>query len=215
MTPSPRVAAFVYLNPSDSTTTSEVVATVNDVAITQQDIDDRIDRNRDALVAQGTNIDDPTVRAQIEEQIITQIINETLVLADAARLGLSVTAEEISAQYDTISGRFESAELFQAELEKNRFTEESLRKNVERELLTQKYIQQVTASQTVEVTEEEITALYDQLVAQSAEGAEIPELEDVQAQIEDQIRNQKLAQVVTDVIAGLKESAVIVITEKE
>lgn len=208
--------AFIFLNPSDSTTdTSAVVATVDGVEITQQNVDDRITRNKEALEAQGTNLSDPTVLGQLEDQVVNQIINETLALAEARNIDLSVSSSEIDTQYDAISGRFDSEEAFKAEMDKNRFTEETLRKNIERELLIQKYIDQITSSQNIEVTEEEIIVLYDQLVAQSAEGAEIPELDDVRSQIEDQLRNQKLSQIVNDSLISLKDNAVIVITEVE
>ncbi len=208
--------AFVYLKPFNSTKgTSAVAATVDGVEITQQDIDNRITRNKDALEAQGKDLNDSAVLVQLKDQIINQIINETLAIEAAKKSGLSVESSEIDAQYKTIFDRFDSEEAFRAELEKNRFTDESLRKNIERELLTQKYIEQITTNQNVEVTEEEISSLYDQLVAKSDKGVEIPKLEDVSSQLKDQIRNQKLSQIVSDAIAKLKDGAVIVITEKK
>ncbi len=204
---------FAYLNPSSSTKdTSGVVATVDGIEITQQDIDNRITRNKDALEAQGKDLNNSDVLAQLKDQIINQIINETLAIEAAKKSGLSVESSEIDTQYKAISDRFDTEEAFRAELEKNRFTEESLRKNIERELLTQKYIEQITTNQNVEVTEEEISVLYDQLVAKSDKGAEIPKIEDVSSQLKDQIKNQKLSQLVSNALAKLKDSAVIVIT---
>ena len=191
---------------------NQTVATVNGVAITQKDVDDRIERTRETLLTQGTDISDPTVRAGVVEQTITQIVNEMLVLEDAKRSGITVTGEEIDTEFANIKARFESEEAFKTELAKNYFTEETLRVNIERELITQKYVQKISADAQIEVTEDEITALYAQAKEQNAD---IPPLEDVRAEAENQIRNQKLAVLVSSAVEGLRADADIVITKRD
>ncbi len=211
------VGAFVYekkgsgeISGANGVTTA--MATVDGIEITKQQVDNRIERNRDALTAQGTDIDDPKTRAGLEKLTVEQLINETLVIADAERLGLSVTKKEISDQYDVIFNRFDSKETFQAELDKNRFTEESLRKNIERELLLQKYLQRVADAdgELLSVTETEIKDLYDNLKAQNDS---IPSLDEMRSQIEEQIRNQKLSQAASSAVNDLRTKANIVINK--
>lgn len=208
--------AVVYLKPNLLSQVGvgggEVSATVDGIEISAQQVEDRIERNRAALEAQGNDLEDPETLAQLEAQIITQLVNEQLVLADANILGITVTDEEIEEQLATIRGRFETDEAFATELENNRFTEKSLRANVERELLIQKYVQQVADSQPIEISDEEIQTLYDQLAEQNEE---LPALEELAPQIEDQLRNQQLGQIVDSVVTDLRTEADIVITEEE
>jgi len=189
---------------------AKIVATVNGVIITEKDVNDRIERNRATLVAQGTNIDDTTVRATVAEQVVAQLVNEALVLEDAKKKGITVTSDEIDTEFANIKARFENDEAFQTELTKNFFTEETLRENIERELLTQKYVQQISDNADVQVTEDEIVALYDQAKEQNND---IPPLEDVYAEAEAQIKNQKVAALVSEAVTKLRADADIVITQ--
>lgn len=207
------VGAYFLLGSDDNDATGQgggnaVVATVDGVEITQQQVNERIERNRTALETQGTDLANAETRALIEEQIINQLVNEALIVAAATEAGIEVTEAEVDTEYANIQARFETPELFESELENNLFTEQSLRANIERELITQKYIDQMTADAEIEVTDEEVQTLYDQVAAQNDT---VPPLEEVRDQVEGQIRNQKLAALIDQLISDLRADADIVI----
>jgi len=194
------------LNMGSTEESVKVVATVNGIEVSQTEVDNRIGRNKTTLETQGNDLSNPETLALIESQIVTQLVNEVLVSKDADRLGITVTEDEVNTEYANIQARFETPELFQSELVNNFFTEETLRINIKRELVTQKYVEQISSQNPVEVTEEEIDAFYVQAKEQNAE---IPPLEEVKDQVEAQIRNQKITTIVNGVVEGLRSNATI------
>jgi FKBP-type peptidyl-prolyl cis-trans isomerase (trigger factor) len=81
-----------------------------------------------------------------------------------------------------------------------------LEKTVERNLVLQKYIEQYTAKQNVTVSEAEITAAYSAM-AQGQPASTTPALKDVHSQVEQQVRNQKVAQLILTLVNQLKQNA--------
>jgi FKBP-type peptidyl-prolyl cis-trans isomerase (trigger factor) len=189
-----------------------VLASVNGAPITQADITERLSHAKTGLDAQGVNPDDPVTRDILQKQALEEIINETLVLADAEDRGIAVTESEVDAQYTTVRGRFATDEEFQAELSKNNFTEATLRENVRRELTLQKYVSEIATDMSLEVTEEEVAAFYKTLEGQTEN---VPPLAELKTDIENQLRNQKLATAVDELVNQLRANAEIVITADE
>lgn len=184
-----------------------VLASVNGADITQSDVEERIAHAKTGLEAQGINFTDPATRDVLESQALEEIINETLVLNDAQAKGIAVTEEEVEAQYAQVRSRFDSDALFAEELSKNSFTEASLRENIRRELTLQKYVSGIASSTPLEVTQAEVVAFYESLKGQTEN---LPPLADVTAEIENQLRNQKLIAAVDSVVNTLRASAEIV-----
>ena len=207
-------AAYVFMG-SDKLTgnglSGSVLASVNGTEITESDVDERISHAKTGLEAQGLNLSDPATSELLRSQALEEIINEMIVLADAEAKGITVTDAEVDAQYGQIRGRFETEELFTEELNKNSFTAETLRENVRRELIIQKYVAQIEGASTITITEPEINDFYAQLQGQSEN---LPPLTDLRVEIETQLRNQKLASAVQQVVEDLRSKADVQLKEE-
>lgn len=188
-----------------------VLASVNGVEITEQHVNDRIAHARTGLEAQGLNLEDPATHDLLRSQALEELINETVVLADAEAKGIAATEAEVEEQYSQIRARFETEAAFQEELANNSFTTESLRENIRRELTIQKYVSGIADDAALTVTDEEIEAFYGQLSAQT-EG--LPPLAELRPEIETQLRNQKLAAAVQQIVEQLKAEADITVSEE-
>jgi|GEM_PF-2223776 len=200
-------AAYLFMNSdklSQGVDGGAVLASVGGVPITEADVNERIGHARTGLEAQGLNLEDPQTSELLRSQALEEIINERVVLADAESKGITVTDAEVDTQLADIRSRFETEEAFEAELSKNAFTQETLRENVRRELLIQKYVDQIAGASALTVTEAEITAFYDQLKGQNEN---LPPLEELRAEIETQLKNQKLAAIVQQVVTDLRGKA--------
>lgn len=189
-----------------------VLASVNGAEITERDISDRIAHARTGLEAQGVNFEDTATRELLENQALEEMINEILVLSDAKLKGVTVSDEEVDAQFTQVRARFDSEDLFKAELSKNSFTEETLKENIRRELTLQKYVSSIASSTPLEVTQAEVATFYESLKGQTEN---LPPLADVALEIENQIRNQKLVAAVDSVVNTLRAAAEIVVHEKQ
>ena len=181
------------------------VATVNNEKIPEDIYNARLAQRKGALEEQGVSFSDVAVLDQLKVQVKDEIINETLLLQAARSVNMSVSSDEVSAQFDVIRKRFDTAEAFQAELDKVGFSEKNFRKNIENQLLLQKYIDELLKGKDLSVSDAEITAFYNEIKKQ--QGDKTPALKDIKDQIELQIRQQKASQIVQPIIAELKAKA--------
>ena len=200
-------AAYLFMNSDKMAEVGgggSVLASVNGTPITEDDVTERISHAKTGLEAQGLNLEDPQTRDLLRSQALEEIINERVVLADAQAKGIVVSDAEVDTQLADIRSRFETEAQFTEELNKNQFTQETLRENVRRELLIQKYVTQISDASTLTVSEEEITAFYEQLKGQNES---LPPLAELRAEIEVQLKNQKLAGVVQQIVEDLRSKA--------
>lgn len=176
----------------------DTVAVVNGEVITQA----RLDQRLALLAGQGQAVETDAQKLDI----LNQMVDQQLVLQDAAERGIVVTAEQADAQFEVVVGSFESPEAFQAALVQNSLSEADVRADVKTQLVLQQYAAELQAENNLTVTEEEVNALYVQLT----EGQEnVPSFEEVQAQLSSQIGQQKLNTVLESVLASLRATAEI------
>lgn len=207
-------AAYVFMKSgklSEGVASGSVLASVNGASITESDVQERIAHAKTGLEAQGLNLSDSETSKLLRSQALEEIINEMIVLADAEAKGVTVTDTEVDAQYGQIRSRFETEEQFTEELNKNSFTAETLRDNVRRELIIQKYVAQIESASTLSVTDDEVNNFYSQLQGQSEN---LPPLAELKAEIEAQLKNQKLAAAVQQVVQDLRSKANVEVQEE-
>ena len=180
------------------------VATVNGEQITEEELAVRLNQSTAQLQAQGVDLNDETTRNQARTQLLQDLINEELVLQDAAEREVTVTTAEVTTAFDEIKARFESEQAFQTELTSNNMTEAELRENVERQLILDKYLSEVGGVDSVAVTDAEVAAAY----AEYEQTVEDPQpLEEIAAQIEQFVQQQKVAALVEQIVESLRADA--------
>ncbi len=88
-----------YMGTAQAAQTETIAAVVNDDAITQSDVEERL---RLVMVSSGMpNSDD--IRARLTPQIINMLVDENLMLQEAARLKINVTPNDIEKGFAAIA----------------------------------------------------------------------------------------------------------------
>lgn len=189
-------------------TRGAVVATVNGTKIYQPELDESISLLSQSAAAQGANISDPATLEEISTQALEVLISNTLMTAAAEKEGIKVTDEDIQKQFDDLLTQFGTQEELSAKMAEVGLTEEKLRANISDRILAERYIEAVTDIETVAVTEEEIAEFVKTI---TANGTELPPLEEIRPQIEAQLIGEKQQKIITELVEKLRADADVVI----
>ncbi len=173
------------------------MARVNGEEIQRQ----QLETARAQVVAQqgiDLSVFDDSAKAQFDMQILESLISQILIQQASQQAGVTIADEAVSAQIDTVVQQFPTREAFEQALSAENLTEETLRAQIKKDLTTQAYLEQELQLSTITVTEEEVNQTYTQV----ATGQEVPPLEEVYAQVENMVLEQKQQ----EKIAGLLET---------
>lgn len=190
-----------------TTLSSNVVARIGTREITQSEFDDWF-QNAITIIAarQGIPINEETNRlfVEMQEQFLTQMVREEVLLEEAERRGISVSDEEIQSTIDDIRAQFDSDEAYQAGIAELGFdTEEELRDYIVVSQTLQRVTQEILDEITL--TQDEIEQFYEENQDLfTVEGVTAP-LEEVQEAISNELKRQRFEQRVTE----LEENAEI------
>lgn len=195
----------------ESQQANSVVATVNGSDITGSDLTASIEQFRQVASAQGADVTDPSVQDSIREQALQVLINTELLTQAAATEGISVSAEEAQTRLDEITAELGGPEVLNERIAELGISQEKLLADIQEEVLIERYLDQLFAEAEIAVSEEEISAFYEQA---GTEGAELPPLDDnVRAQIEQQIATEQEQAAIDEKLNELREEAAIEMTE--
>lgn len=189
----------------------ELVATVNGVEILGSDLVISMSQISANAQAQGINVNDPTVKADIEAQAVETLVNTKLLEQEAAKRGIVITDTDVSARIDLLVEQVGSEEALQERMVALGITNETLRRDVKSELTIQALLDGVFLENDVTVTEEEARELYD---AQTAGIEGVPPFEELQSQFEAQIRASKEQPIIMAFLDELRAGAQIEIVRE-
>lgn len=180
---------------------NEVVAVVNGTELLRSQFNET--RNQIAQTAQQQGLTPETEGAveQINNQAIETLVNTELILQAAAAAGVTADAGAVDTRMAEIVQSVGGQEQLAQSLEQLGLTEDSLRADLEQEVLIEAYLDTQLGEFTA--SEEEITALYDQAAA----GQELPPLEEIRGQVEQQVVATKRQEAVTQLVETLRAEA--------
>ena len=178
------------------------VAIVNGFKIARTEFNDKVALVTQTASLQGANISDPQVQSTINSQVVEMLVNDRVLLDAAEAAGFTPDTKEVQAELDKITENVGGAEALKARLPEAGLTEESLREKIAIDL----YLRAQTDVEDVQVTEEEIQALYD---SYKTGGVEVPPYESIKPQLEAQLQTQKQSDIVGKYLESLKEKATI------
>lgn len=146
----------------DSTAISsgEPAAVVNGTAITQEEFQSALERNRAQMQAQGQSVSQAQIQ-QLRTDVLESLITQELLFQESKRLDISVSAEEVTSELSSIKGQFPDEERYAQALEQAGVSEEELRADIKRNLAIEKLVTQEIENPE-ELTEEELRAFYDE-----------------------------------------------------
>lgn len=160
------LTAFLVLLPAGTQArTTEIVATVNQDAITDNDL-----QNRMKLIMASSGLPDaPEVRSKLRPQIMTGLIEESLRMQEAERLGLDATDEEVNNGFAMIAKDNNlTTEQFRKVLSTQNVPFEALRDQIRAQILWTKVIQS-TLQPKIEITENDLDDALERLQSRMGE----------------------------------------------
>lgn len=185
----------------------KAAAVVNGTKITMADYE----KNRQQIIAsaqqQGLDTTDPKAVADINSQAIDVLVNTELLRQAATEAGVTVTSDQIEARYEEVVKSVGGADELTKRMTTLGITDESLRKDIKGEILIQSYLSTAVDTSTVTVDSSEVQATYNHAVASSTDASTIPPLQNVQSQIEAQLKIAKQQDMINAYIKTLKDKA--------
>ena len=182
------------------------VATVNGETISRGDFNARLEQARADYQTQGIAVDDPSISGQIEQQLVQDMVNELVLKQHADDAGIRATEEDITGRYDQLAEQYGGADAFEATLASGGVSQEQVRGDIARQLEVEQYLGQEIDEDSVSVTEEEMHAAYDE-AAQTI--TDLPAYEDVSDAIKQQLGQQKVQVLISDLLDTLRQQSSI------
>ncbi len=184
----------------------DVVATVNGVDLTRAEynrIRQQVLQNAQQM---GMDINDPETTSQIDAQATDTLVNTELIRQAAMAAGSTASQEEIEARFAEIVAQVGGEEALADSLQQLGLTEESLRADVEQELIIQQFLESAIDTDGLTASEEEIDELYE---ASGGAEAGLPPIDEVRPQIEQQILANKENELINELVESLRADAEI------
>lgn len=146
--------------PADTSKMPAVVARINGVDIKKDELLSEA-KEMQARFAQANRGQVPPLDDKFYKQILDGMIAQRLLLAEAAREGVTVGDEEVKAQVAALRGRFPDQAAFENALKTEGMTESELQKTLRDEAVIQKYVG-TKIFNGVQVTDQAARQFYDQ-----------------------------------------------------
>ncbi|PRO65700.1 peptidylprolyl isomerase [Alkalicoccus urumqiensis] len=194
----------------------DVVAEVNSEEITAEEFETAYEGQFMQMAQQSMMMGQEVDQDQLKQQVADTLIGTELLVQEAENRDLEASEEDIQNTLDELaeqSGLESGDELVNAIVEQGT-PEEEVMNQVEMQVKIDKLIEE--ASGDIEVTDEEVEQQYEELVAQqeammeeqggeAPEGSEIPELDEIRGDLEEQIRGQKESEATQELVEQLRE----------
>ena len=180
-------------------------AKVNGVVIPMSDLDSGVKQLSEMAKMQGMDSTSEEAIAGFRAEAIETLINGELLRQVAIEKGKEATPEAIDARFNEISEGIGGREELDKRMAEFGINEANLRRDIENEILIQGLFDSEVNKDSIEVTDEEVAALYNEANA----NGDLPPLEEIRDQVVEQIRNDKYQQKVTAYIEDLKSQAEI------
>ena len=136
-----------------------VVAKVNDNLITQEEWDKEVSRMMVGFMRSGTAPTDGEMNA-LRKTALDNLIGRELLYMESSAKGVKVDDAELDQRIQDLKGRFESDDRFQESIKEMGLTPDTLREQIKRAMVIDRFIDQEFASK-VAITDKEVKDYYD------------------------------------------------------
>lgn len=157
-------AAFLGSAPGSPGAAERIAAIVNKSVILSSDVDDQ---TQQAAARYNVDPDDSVSMAKLRKEVLGQLVEKQVILAEATRLGITVPPKDVSTAVDQEIGQLKQRlggdAAFQTALAQEKTTEAALRKRYEPDVKDQLVIMRTVGREVqnkVTVTDAEVRAYY-------------------------------------------------------
>ena len=137
----------------------EVIATVNNVDITVSEFTEAL-TNLKSELSEDTPLAEDQARV-MKLNLLNQLIDRKLLVAEAENLGITVSEEEIDNEVNSIIDEYPDRETFDEQVENGNIDLDQWRREIEYKLLLEKLVESALA-QEIEILPEEIETYYEE-----------------------------------------------------
>ncbi|HEY4496420.1 MAG TPA: SurA N-terminal domain-containing protein [Candidatus Paceibacterota bacterium] len=187
------------------------VAVVNGQKIMRLVYDERYAQLAASITFQGQSATTTEAQAEIKNQTLDNLVTETLLLQAAEKEGIKADEKAVDTMFSQNKSQFPDETAFQKALTDQGQTENTFKEFLIRDNIIRQYLLAHIDLSSAIATKEEVTTLYNQAVLNDKN---IPPLDQVRSQVENQIIQIKQQQLITDFIQQLKASSTIEILLK-
>lgn len=195
------VAELFTLPESDS-----AVAMVNGESLPASQFNSQVTQAAQQAQTQGADLSNEETRAGIKEQALDMMINTELLLQAADESDVTVEEGAVDAEVERIRSGFDTEEAFQTQLGAANTTIEELETNLAKDLRLQAYLDEAIPMSEFSVTDAEVESFYQEAAAGNPN---VPALEEVRDQVEQQVQTQKRQAAIQEMLTGLRADAEI------
>jgi len=154
----------IAMGPPNGTAAERIAAIVNKAVILSSDVDEQ---TQQAAARFNVDPDDSASMKRLRKEVLNQLVEKQVILAEAARLGVVIPAKDVNEAVDQEIGQLKERlggdQAFQAALTQEKTTEAALRKRYEPDVKDQLTIMRTVGREVqskVNVTDAEVRAYY-------------------------------------------------------
>jgi parvulin-like peptidyl-prolyl isomerase len=126
---------------------TDVMVTVGETVITRAEVDRMI-----------ANLDRPDLsQRELQQEAIEELVDQELLYQEARRRGLTASAEEVETQFDHLQSEFLSRVAFQEAKEEKGLSDEAIRRQIERDLVIVRLLDEAIYTQLTVDPDEMVT----------------------------------------------------------
>ena len=184
----------------------KLMAKVNGESLQAALFDVRFEQAKQFYTAQGANLQTNGNIDLLKQQVLNDMINEILLVQYGKEQGMTATQQIVEEEYRKAVAQFSSEEEFQKQLAAQNTTSENVRHAISQQLILRQVTDQQIKEHTIEVSGEEIQKAYDEAVAS---GEKVPAFEEVKAQIEAFLLQQKVGPFLKTLVEQLRTKGTI------
>ena len=183
----------------------EFAAKVNGEGIEKRLFDLRFEQTKIQYQAQGVIFEDSDIE-EFRQRVLVDVIDERLLIQYGKEQGIEANQEVVEEQYQQILSQFANEEEFEKELASQNITLKDIRDSIAEQIIIQELIDQRVVKNNIEVSEQEIQQAYDDALAN---GADIPEFEEVKLEIEESLLQQKIIEIMSALVNQLRAEGTV------
>ncbi len=194
----------------------DVVAQVNGDEISKEEFTSTYESQFQQAAMQSQMTGKEVDQDQLKKQVAENLVSQQLLIQEANNRDFTVTDEEKNAELEELAKQqqLESKDKLLSALEEQGMGQEEVMAQLEKQLKLEKLIAAESGEGDLQPTKEEIQQAYDQYKSQQEEAnpeAEVAPLEEIKPNIEQQLVQQKEAQVYQTLIESLREDAEVTV----
>ncbi|MFW6284465.1 MAG: peptidylprolyl isomerase, partial [Desulfosalsimonas sp.] len=144
----------------EATRDGQIVAVVNDVEITAQELEQKMQLIQSRYENMGMPIQGEQL-AQLRNSVLDNLIEKQLLIQESKAQDINVDESEIQEQLNELKGQFESQEAFEKKIASSDYSEDELKTEMRENLLIQNLIEEKIES-GISVSDKEVRDYYEE-----------------------------------------------------